>query len=324
MLSGSPSQSLQVRNFSTIQASSPAGESFSATPRVWGFVPCSSAYPDSSRWKLRIAARSAWSASVSGTRVFGRGRDRHVQVDGRAVLRVERADPRRDLGTPVPALRAVALVAEAAHQLGERPRDARHVPAARPCRLREPVAGQRRHDDVEGVRGPPAMGFGRVSRGMTSRNSRIDPGQPCISSSGNASAMLRTGVDEVDRLAVDRGAEVRELVELLLVLAPVVVVAPVVDELAQVVERDPVLPARVLDLVGDARQLEPACAGPPGRRRRPGSRNRSMSVAHRRSSASAARRRHRARRSDRRTSPRRAGAARPSPRTAAHGRRTAR
>jgi hypothetical protein len=39
--SGCPSQSLHVRNFSTIHASSPAGESLSAAPSVWGFVPCS-------------------------------------------------------------------------------------------------------------------------------------------------------------------------------------------------------------------------------------------------------------------------------------------
>ena len=39
--SGSPSQSLQARNFSTIQARSPAGESSRPTPTVWGLVPCS-------------------------------------------------------------------------------------------------------------------------------------------------------------------------------------------------------------------------------------------------------------------------------------------
>ena len=39
--SGWPSQSLQARNFSTIQASRPAGESLRATPSVCGLVPCS-------------------------------------------------------------------------------------------------------------------------------------------------------------------------------------------------------------------------------------------------------------------------------------------
>ena len=37
--SGSPSQSLHVRSFSTIQPSSPAGESFKAIPIDCGLVP---------------------------------------------------------------------------------------------------------------------------------------------------------------------------------------------------------------------------------------------------------------------------------------------
>ena len=82
----------------------------------------------------------------------------------------------------------------------------------------------------------------------------MEPGQPCVRSSGIASACSRARVDEVDRLPVDRGAEVLELVEPRLVRPPVVVVAPVLDELAQVVDRDPVLPARVLDLVREPRR----------------------------------------------------------------------
>ena len=39
IFSGLPSQSHQVRNFSTIQAASPTGESFSAMPIVCGLVP---------------------------------------------------------------------------------------------------------------------------------------------------------------------------------------------------------------------------------------------------------------------------------------------
>ena len=62
----------------------------------------------------------------------------------------------------------------------------------------------------------------------------------------------RARVDEVDRLAVDAGAEVRQLVEPRLLRSPVVLVAPVLHQLAQVVDRDPVLPARALDLVGEA------------------------------------------------------------------------
>ena len=36
----SPSLSLQVRSFSTIQAASPAGESVSPNAAVWGLVAC--------------------------------------------------------------------------------------------------------------------------------------------------------------------------------------------------------------------------------------------------------------------------------------------
>ena len=45
------------------------------------------------------------------------------------MLGIERADPRRDLRAPVAALRAVARVAEPAHQLDERARDARTCPS---------------------------------------------------------------------------------------------------------------------------------------------------------------------------------------------------
>src|SRR4029453_4780482 len=64
-------------------------------------------------------------------------------------------------------------------------------------------------------------------------------------------------MDEVDRLPVDLGAEGVELVEPRLVHAPVVVVTPMVGELPQVVDRDPVLPAGPLDLVGEAGAREP-------------------------------------------------------------------
>ena len=65
-------------------------------------------------------------------------------------------------------------------------------------------------------------------------------------------------VDEVDRLAIDAGAEVLELVEPRLLRSPVVLVAPVLHELAQVADRRPVLPARALDLVGKAGLRQPA------------------------------------------------------------------
>ncbi len=56
-------------------------------------------------------------------------------------------------------------------------------------------------------------------------------------------------MDEVDRLTVDLGAELRQSVEPGLVRAPVVLVAPVGDELAHVVDGDAVVPSRVVELV---------------------------------------------------------------------------
>ena len=149
--SGSPSQSLHARNFSTIQASSPAGESLSAAPSVCGLVCCSTAYPDSSRRNARQRREVGLLVVAERDRLLGRIRERHVDVDRHAVLGVPGADPGRDLRPPVAALRAVAVVPEAGHQHDERARDARDVPTRRGGRPREPVAGERRDDDVERV-----------------------------------------------------------------------------------------------------------------------------------------------------------------------------
>ena len=59
-------------------------------------------------------------------------------------------------------------------------------------------------------------------------------------------------MDEMDRLAIDPGAEVRQLVEPRLLRAPVVLVAPVRHQPAQVVDRHAVLPAGAVDLVREA------------------------------------------------------------------------
>jgi hypothetical protein len=59
-------------------------------------------------------------------------------------------------------------------------------------------------------------------------------------------------------LAIDAGAEVRKLVEPRLLRSPVVLVVPVLDQLAQVVDRNPVLPTCALDLVGEASPCQAA------------------------------------------------------------------
>src|SRR5207249_6685733 len=68
----------------------------------------------------------------------------------------------------------------------------------------------------------------------------------------------RARVDEVNRLAVDTGAEMGQLVEPHLLGAPVVCLSPVLDELAQVAHRYAVLPTRPLDLIRKAGLREAA------------------------------------------------------------------
>src|SRR5205085_2617838 len=61
----------------------------------------------------------------------------------------------------------------------------------------------------------------------------------------------------MDRLAVDTGAEVLELVEAALLRPPVVFGAPVLDQVAHVIRRYPVLPAAAVDVVREAALREP-------------------------------------------------------------------
>ena len=177
----------------------------------------------------------------------------------RAVLRIERADPRRDLRAPVAALRAVARVAEAVHQLDERPRDAPHVPAARARGLREAVARAATGATTWNASAALAAVRLRVGQPRDDVEELDDRAGPAVREEQRQRVRVRRArVDEVDRLAVDARAEVLELVEPRLLRAPVVLVAPVLDQLAQVVDRDPVLPARALDLVREAGPRQPA------------------------------------------------------------------
>src|SRR5262249_54759649 len=70
--------------------------------------------------------------------------------------------------------------------------------------------------------------------------------------------IARARMDEVDRLAVDLGAEVRKLVEPRFLRPPVVLVTPVLHQLPQVVDGNPALPAAPLDLVREAGLCQPA------------------------------------------------------------------
>ena len=168
--------------------------------------------------------------------------------------------PGRDLRAPVAALRAVARVAETPHQLDERVRDAprRPNPDVRGG-SENAVARQRRCDHVERVLGVTAVQF-RIRQSRDDVEELHDRAGPAVHDQQRERVGVRgSRVDEVDRLAVDAGAEVVELVEPRLLGAPVVLVAPVRHELAHVGDGSAVLPARAVDLLREAghRQPEP-------------------------------------------------------------------
>ena len=91
---------------------------------------------------------------------------------------------------------------------------------------------------------------------MISRNSTIEPGHPWVTISGKRVGLGRAGVDEVHPRAVDLGEIVVERVERRLRAAPVVLVAPVRDELDEVAALGAVVPSRVGKLLREARAGE--------------------------------------------------------------------
>ena len=169
------------------------------------------------------------------------------------------ADPGRDLRAPVATLRAVARVAEPRHQLANA-RAMRHVSQPRVRRrTREAVTGQRRCDHVERL----------ASSGPDHVEELHDRTRPTVREQQRQRVLVRRSrVHEVDRLPVDLGAELRELIEPRFLRAPVVRVAPVLHQSAQIAERDPVLPAGARDLVGQPRPPRAGGAGRRGPRRR--------------------------------------------------------
>ena len=156
-------------------------------------------------------------------------------------VRVDPAQLGRDHRAGVVADRAVALVAEARHQLLPRARGPRDVPAAVRRRPREPEARQGRDHQVVAGRG----------EGLDDVEVLDDRPRPAVREDqrdgvGGAGA----DVQEVDRLAVDLGGELRVRVEAGLERAPVERRAPVLRPGLHLAERDAVLGARAGDLVG--------------------------------------------------------------------------
>ena len=120
--STSPSLSLQVRNFSTIQAASPTGESVRPYASVCGLVPWMRriaglfAQPVVELGAIRLPSRVVAGGGGTGSRASG-SRLRWMPSDVLGVIEPERG---RDERAPVAALRPEAVVAQHVdHQLGE-------------------------------------------------------------------------------------------------------------------------------------------------------------------------------------------------------------
>ena len=154
------------------------------------------------------------------------------------------ADFGRDDRAPVVAGGAVALVAEAAHQLHPGAGDADRPPAALRGGPGEPEPRQRRHHEMEGrvrVRAVRA----RVRERPDDVQELRDGPRPAVREDERQRVRLRrANVEEVDPLPVDVGGELRERVEAPLPDAPVVAAAPVLHERPKNGERHAVIPAR--------------------------------------------------------------------------------
>ena len=143
----------------------------------------------------------------------------------------------RDLSAHVAALRDVSRVSQAPHQHDPSARDAGMIPTGRRRLAREPITGDRRDHDVEGVLRAASEG-----RGVGERADELDlledrTGPPVRDDDGQRALVLRTHVDEVDVEPVDLGGELGQGVELRLALAPVVVRRPVAREVLERRER---------------------------------------------------------------------------------------
>ena len=142
-----------------------------------------------------------------------------------------------DQSAHVAALRDVSRVSQAPHQHDPSARDVHGIPAGRGRLAREPITGDRRDHDVEGVLRAASEG-----RGVGERADELDlledrAGPSVRDDDGQRARVLRTHVDEVDVEPVDLGGELGQGVELRLALAPVIVRRPVAREVLEQRER---------------------------------------------------------------------------------------
>jgi hypothetical protein len=118
--------------------------------------------------------------------------------------------------------------------------------------LREPIARDRGHDDIEGRAGDAMCR--RVGQEWHQRQVLDEVARPAMrQDQGDPATTARTLVHEVDTDTVDVRAVVRETVQVALVRTPVVFVSPVVDEPLEISEVRPLLPCTA------RRRRGPAC-----------------------------------------------------------------
>ena len=162
-----------------------------------------------------------------------------------------------DRRAPVPALGAVAFVAQPRHELVPCQRDPLDVPSGLVRRTGKAVAGDGGNHEVECVGWIAAVCSG-VGERADDFGEFHDRAWPAVRHDQRYGVRLgRADVHEVHALSLDRRGELRETVQLPLMHAPVVSRAPVLREVAQVPERYAVVPADARKLVGPARPGEP-------------------------------------------------------------------
>ena len=136
-----------------------------------------------------------------------------------------------DLGAHVAALRDVARVAEAPHELVPGLTDADGAPAELGRLVGEAVAGDGRQHEVERVLGTAAV-RGRISEGADGLEQFDDRARPAVRHDQRQRVLVRRlHVDEVDVQPVDLGLELRQRVQSRFAPAPVVFGRPVAGEL---------------------------------------------------------------------------------------------
>ena len=151
-------------------------------------------------------------------------------MDAQQPLRCLAAHCVGDGGAHVATLGDVAGIAEAAHQLRPRRRDAADVPAELRRLCREAVAGQGRQHQVERVLGATAV-RGRVRERADDLQQLDDRAGPAVRHDQRHRVLVpRLHVDEVDVHPVDLGRELRQRVQSRLARAPVVIGRPVARE----------------------------------------------------------------------------------------------